>query len=588
MPVFKEVFHKPQCCVIGAGMAGIAAAVAAARRGARVVLMQDRPVLGGNASSECRVHVGGADVHNKRKNMRETGILEEIRLDNLRANPNRCYSVWDLVLYETVMREPHITLLLNCSCFDADRDGARIASVTGWQSTTQTRRRVEADIFIDCSGDSVLAPLTGADVRMGREARHEHGESIAPEQADACTMGMTCLFQARRHDTPQPFTPPPWAEVFDSCDALPYGAGGHRWWQMGYWWIELGGEDHSIEDTESLRDRLLALTLGVWDHVKNRCGHSEEAENWALEWLQFLPGKRESRRYLGPHILTQNDVESEGRFEDRIAYGGWSMDDHHPSGFRAVQIGAPATIFHRAPSPYGIPYRCLHSRNVPNLMFAGRNISATHAALSSTRVMGTCCALGQAAGTAAALAVRRGIEPAEVGTHIAELQQQLLEDDAYIPWLTQEMPARTRQARLEASQGDPEPVRDGIQRPVGDEAHAWECAEGDWIALHFGEPVAGLEVGLILDSGLDQNIAMSYHEGLKSGQLSAPPDVMPRAFRLEGRTGDDWQTLAHVEDNHRRQVRFAVEQAVDSVRFVLEKTWGGAPSRVYAFVARGA
>ncbi len=125
-------------------------------------------------------------------------------------------------------------------------------------------------------------------------------------------MGMTCLFQSREYPTAQPFEPPAWAHRYDSCDELPYGAGGHRWWQMGYWWVELGGEAHSIHDTESLRDELLKITFGVWDHVKNRCPHKAEAANWALEWVQFLPAKRESRRYLGAHVLTQNDIEAGG------------------------------------------------------------------------------------------------------------------------------------------------------------------------------------------------------------------------------------------------------------------------------------
>jgi len=254
MKKFKEVNHKAAFCVVGGGMAGLCAALAAARRGVSVVLMHDRPVLGGNASSECRVHICGADRFNAIKNMRETGILEEIRLENVYRNPNRNFSIWDTILYEKVMAEPNITLLLNCSCLQAGMSGSTIQSVTGWQLTTQTYHKVEARIFVDCSGDGILAPLTGADCRMGREARREFDESIAPEKADKRTMGMTCLFQSREYAAPQPFEPPSWARRFDACDELPYAAGGHRWWQMGYWWVELGGEQHSIHDAERLRD----------------------------------------------------------------------------------------------------------------------------------------------------------------------------------------------------------------------------------------------------------------------------------------------------------------------------------------------
>jgi len=579
--LFPTAVHDADLCVVGGGMAGVCAALAAARRGARVVLMQDRPVLGGNASSECRVHIQGADRHNGIPNMRETGILEELRLENLRRNPNRNFSVWDTILYETVRFEPNITLLLNCSCTDAEMDGDRIASVTGWQLTTQTRHTVRASIFADCSGDGILAPLTGAAFRMGREARSEFGETIAPETADDRTMGMTVLFQSRRYDTPQPFDPLPWANVYERCDDLPGGERRHRWWEMGYWWVELGGEDHSIHDTERLRDDLLKIAYGIWDHIKNRCVHRDAAADWAIEWVQFLPGKRESRRFVGDHILTQSDIEAEGRFDDRVAYGGWTMDDHHPAGFRAVELGEPPTIWHPAPSPYGIPYRCLFSRNIANLMFAGRNASCTHAAMSSTRVMGTGCSMGQAVGTAAALAVAKGIPPRAVGEHIPELQQALIDDDCYLPWVGQDLSDLTRNAALTASQGDPEPVRDGVNRPVGDDPHGWTCAPGDSLTYTFDRPQPVAEAVLVLDSALDRTVMMSYHQA--DDQLTGVPDVTPRAFRLEGLADGAWRPVAEITDNHQRHVRVAVGRPLAALRFTLDATWGAPVTRVYAF-----
>lgn len=578
---FREMLHEVDFCVIGGGMAGLCAALTAARRGAIVVLMHDRPVLGGNASSECRVHICGADRHNSIKNMRETGILEELRMENLYRNPNRNYSIWDIVLYEKVLAEPNITLLLNCSCLDASMDGHTIYSATGWQLTTQTLHKVKAWIFADCSGDGILAPLTGADYRMGREARHEYGESIAPDEADTRTMGMTCLFQAREYDTAQLYEPPTGAHRFDKCDDLPYAAKGHLWWRMGYWWVELGGEHHSIHDTEQLRDELLKIAFGVWDHIKNRCSRREEAKNWALEWVQFLPAKRESRRYIGEHVLTQNDIESEGHFEDIVSYGGWSMDDHHPAGFNAVKIGASATVFHPAPSPYGIPYRSLYSRNVHNLMFAGRDASCTHAAMSSARVIGTGCSMGQAVGTAASLATRKHILPVAMKEHIIELQQTLIQDDAYLPWEKQVFSDITSTARLEVSNGDPEPVRDGINRPVKDNQHCWFCQKDDWIAYTFTETTNVKWVTLVLDSGLDQNVALSYLQ--KDDQLIAPPDVMPQSFRIDGMIAKQWQELIRVDRNYQRLCRFQIEGKLDGVRFLLKKTWGAAESRIYAF-----
>ncbi len=578
----KKTLHEVDVCVVGGGMAGICAALSAARHGARVVLMHERPVLGGNASSETRVHICGADHYGARKNMRETGVLEELRLENARKNPNSNFSVWDAILYEKVHFQPGLQLLLNCTCLQAEMSGGQIASVTGWQLTTETYHRVTAKIFIDCSGDGILAPLTGAQFRMGREGRSEFGESIAPESPDDCTMGMTICFQSREYDSPQVFEKPSWAYTYDTEDELPYGAAGHSWWTMGYWWVELGGEHHSIYDTECLRDELLKISLGVWDHIKNKGDHG--ADNWALEWLQFLPAKRESRRYIGDHVLTQLDVESEGRFDDIVAYGGWSMDDHHPAGFLAARLGAPATVFHPAPAPYGIPYRCLCSRNVENLMFAGRCASATHSAMSSTRVMGTGCSMGQAAGTAAAMATEHGLSPLEVGTqHIHALQQTLIRDDSYIPWVPREISAAVKTAEITASCGDPEPVRDGWNRPVGDDEHCWRCSPGDWVAYTFAESTMVDEVSLVLDSALDDVVAMSYHQPQLSNEWRKVPDKMAKALHVDGLVDGEWVHVAAVEENYQRLVVIPVGRRLHGVRVTVDALWGRESTRVFAF-----
>jgi len=578
---FRTIQHDADVAVVGGGMAGLCAAVAAARRGARVVLMQDRPMLGGNASSECRMHICGADRSGRIPHMRETGLLEEIRLANLFENPHRSFSVWDLLLLRVAQSESRLTLLLNCSCTDAEMEGSRIRAVSGWQLTTQTRHIVRATLFADCSGDSVLAPLTGAPWRMGREARSEFGESIAPEVADSKTMGMTCLFQARPWPTPQPFIPPPGTPRFERCDELPYGASGHGYWEYGYWWIELGGEQDALHDTESLRDELHRLVLGIWDHIKNSGAHPESA-NWALEWIQMLPAKRESRRYEGDHLLTQHDIEAGGPFPDVVAYGGWPMDDHDTAGFRACALGRKATLFHPAPSPYGIPYRCLYSRSIENLFFAGRNASCTHAAMSSTRVMGTCAVMGQAVGTAAALAIRRGLTPREVGTSaIGELQQMLLQDDAYLPGVPRRYAPLTRDASLLASQGNPEPVRDGYARQIGSDPHAWTARPGDWIEYRLPGRTRVHEVELVLDTGMEKQIGMIFEKG-GIAQYQIPP-AMPRAFRVEGRVGREWRLLHRIADNRRRHHRLPVGLELDAVRWVLEETRGAPESRLYVF-----
>ncbi len=583
---FPHIEHKVDFCVVGGGMAGLVASIAAARHGTKVLLMHDRPVLGGNASSECRIHICGADRHNRIPNMRETGILEEIRLENLHCNPNRNYSVWDMVLYDLAERTSNLTVLLNCSCMDATLDDNYIKSISGWQTTSQTRHTVWAQIFADCSGDSVLAPLTGAEYRMGREGRDETGETIAPEKADAGTMGMTCLFQARDFGTPQTFKSPKWANIYTRDEDLPYGTRGHNhgeWWGLGYWWVELGGVCHSIHDTERMRRDLLKIALGVWDHIKNQGDHG--AENWGLEWLQFLPGKRESRRYIGDYVLTQQDIEEGGKFDDIVAYGGWSMDDHHPAGFEAVRFGSPPTIYHPAPSPYGIPYRSLYSRNVGNLMFAGRNVSVTHAALSSTRVMGTCISMGQAMGTAVAMAVRHSLTPREVSERVNELQQLLLLDDCYLPWIPQKFSSLTINARLKASNGvDPEPVRDGWNRQIGDDPHAWTARSGDSITYLFETPSHVSEVKLLLDTAMDRDLALSLH--YRDHGMTHIPEETPRRFRIDVMKDGEWHKFRVVEGNYQRQVCVGIGEVVEGVRYTLTETHGAETSRVYGFYVR--
>jgi hypothetical protein len=557
------------------------AAIAAARHGAKVALMQDRPVLGGNVSSEIRMWICGAHGENNR----ETGIVEEIELENRYRNPLRNYSLWDSVLYEKVRLEPNITLLLNCTCNTLTMDGDRITSVKGWQLTTETWHTVEAPLFADCSGDSILAPLSGAAVRMGREARGEFDEDIEPEVADRKTMGMSCLIQAREMPGPQTFIPPTWAYVYESCDDLPHR--GHDILTTNFWWLELGGEQDSIHDTEEVRDELLKVALGVWDHIKNRCDNAgHDATNWALDWMGFLPGKRESRRYEGDVIVNQNDVRAEGRFEDLVAYGGWTMDDHHPAGFN--YRGEP-TIFHPAPSPFGIPYRALYSRNIANLFCAGRNISVTHAAMSATRVMATCALVGQAAGTAAAIATREQVLPREVyERHLAELQATLMDDDCYLPWHPRPIPALTQAAALTASEGDPEPLRNGLDRPIDGSDNGWYGSPGAWVQLEFEAPLRVTRLRFVFDSDLNR----PEHNSVAAYPLDmapvSPPETLVRALRVEARGEDGaWSTVARTDNNYQRLTTFDVDVTTRALRFIPEATWGAAQAHVFAWEAGG-
>ena len=565
-------------------MAGICAALAAARNGVCVALIHDRPVLGGGASSENRVHICGADHNNHVPNMRETGILEELRLENLRRNPHANFSIWDTVLYEKVRFQPNLKLFLNTTCLAAAMDTDRIRTVTGWQLTTQTHHTVEAGIFIDCSGDAILAPLSGALWRMGREARSEYNESHAPAEARPTTMGMSLLFQTRDMGSPQPFEPLSWAHTFRTEEDLPYDPSHHDivGGQLGFWWAELGGEHHSIHDAEDVRDELLKIAWGLWDHIKNHCVNKSKAANLVLDWIQFLPTKRESRRYITEHVLTQNDIESGGKFDDIVAYGGWPMDDHDSRGFHAPEFKRQATIFHPAPSPYGIPYRSLYSKNIKNLLCAGRCAGFTHMALSSARVMATACVMGQAVGTAAAVAVQHALLPAQITTSkIHDLQQTLLADDCFLPGLKQAFSPLTIAADLRASSGNPEPLRDGYSRPVGTDNHRWDGRIGDSVEYYLAQRTHVDTLTIVFDSDFSQHIGMSKHGYY--GQLTAPPGKLVREFHIDVYDGTAWTTLTSCKDNTRRLVKVPVKRPINGLRLTIDNTWGDSDTGVYAF-----
>ena len=612
----RHVEHHADLCIVGGGLSGLCAALAAAREGTKVVLMQDRPVLGGNASSEIRMWVRGA----KGKQNRETGIISELEEENIYRNPSLVYSHWDSVMWGKVHEEKNIELILNCSCVDEDmsEDGKKVVAVKGWQLTTYTWHTVYAKYFADCSGDSVLAPVTGALYRVGREGHDEYGESIGPVVADRKTMCMTCLMQARETDHYVPFIAPEWAHVYENdgdFDFVPSddssstddkndtvgneqakkaksGSRSHVLGTSGtnFWWMELGGEHDSIHDTETLRDELLKIAYGIWDHIKNRGDH--DADNWELEWVGFLPGKRESRRYVGAHVLTQSDVEAKGKFEDVVAYGGWSMDDHHPGGFYAPKE-QPATRFHPAPSPYGIPYRCLYSKNIENLFFAGRNISTTHAALSSTRVMATCSLLGQAMGTAASICVAKGLTPNEVyEKEIPTLQKKLKDAGCYIPRQVREIPALSRAATLNLSDADREMLFNGKERPSkGPEKTLTEefirVKKGGSIRYTFDAPTHVERLRIYFDPDFSRE-SVSINKKMRvfaqkcCTGLDFEPMKVARTLVKSFAVLVDGKEIYSTDKNHNALFRLPIGVEAKEIEVRFDETWGSETAHVFS------
>ncbi|MEF3302907.1 FAD-dependent oxidoreductase [Paenibacillus sp. GYB003] len=438
--------------VVGGGLAGVCAAIAAARLGRTVALVQNRPVLGGNSSSEVRVWVCGATAHGTHRYARETGIMGELFVENQYRNPDGNPYIWDLVVLEAVKAEPNIRLFLNTDVHEVEAYGDEhdrtIASVTGWMMASERRIRFESDFYLDCTGDGLVGFLAGAKYRIGREARHEYNEEWAPDTADDITLGSTILFYTKDVGHPVKYVPPSFAKDITQTTipmkrVIRSGDSGCH-----YWWIEWGGELDTVHDNEKIRDELWSVIYGIWDYIKN--SGKFQADNMTLEWVGALPGKREYRRFIGDYVLNQNDILAQRPFEDGVAIGGWSIDLHPPQGMYSTESGSKHL---HVDGVYHVPFRSLYSVNVRNMLMAGRDISASHVAFGTTRVMATCAVIGEAAGTGAALCAAKGVTPRELyAAHRGELLQTLLRQDASIVGLRNEDGLDlARQARSSAS-----------------------------------------------------------------------------------------------------------------------------------------
>lgn len=568
-----ETIRDLDLVVVGGGMGGVCAAIAAARLGCRVALVNDRPVLGGASSSECRVHICGADHHGRVENARETGIIEELRAENQRCNPQESIWMWDAVLWDAVTREPNLRLFLNARVHDAEMERpGKIRAVIAMQIGNEKRLRFEAPLFLDASGDGEFAFRAGAEYRRGREARSEFNEDMAPEEPDNCTLGNSLLFTVKDMGRPVKFEPPSWARKFKSDEDLPFR--GHHTFQhpCNFWWIEWGGEKDTIADNEEIRDELLRILFGLWDHIKNRGDHG--AENLALDWIGFVPAKRENRRFMGDHILTQRELENRVLFEDRVAYGGWPIDLHPPKGI--YHAGKPAEM--KPVGLYSIPLRCLYSRNVENLLFAGRLISGTHVAHGSYRVQATGAVMGQAAGTAAAFCKRYECTPREAARqHIAEIQQQLLRDDCYLIDLPNaDAEDLARRAKVTASSTDaapgvsPEAVINGIARGTDAAPNQWRSHPGrpmpQWVELDLGEAKPVRLVQIAFDTALGRNWCTEPH----------PETVRDYAILADG------AEVARVSGNNARFCRHSLDGVkARRIRIRVDATNGDPCARIF-------
>lgn len=443
MAVQKSVSYD--IVIIGGGLAGVCAAIAAIRElrqlktdNARVVLINDRPVLGGVSSSEIRVPPIGAG---RNPWGYEMGIISELLYEERSRNHNRwemgtANSIWDIILWEKVKAEKNLDLFLNTTVRRVSTEvinGKKIVkNVTAFQLGNEMEYTFSGKQFIDCSGDSTVAFEAGAELITGREAKDQFKESLAIDQADDACMGSSLLFQAKNMGRPCPFKAPEYAAKYHTEKSLYFRP--HQNFRNGYYWIEVGVPFKTIDQNEEIRDELIKHVLGVWDHLKNHCTlFGKEVENWALDWVGMIPGKRGSRRIVGDTIVTEHDLRAMRLFDDRVAFGGHFFDLHTIGGILANDkpgnpVDTDPDLWDRCRlKPYPLPLSALYSKNIDNLYMAGRNISTSHIANGSTRVMLTNALLGQAVGTAAAMSVVYSLSPRDIrNKKIEQVQQSLL------------------------------------------------------------------------------------------------------------------------------------------------------------------
>jgi hypothetical protein len=430
---FKTAPIDADLCIVGGGLAGVCCAITAARSGIKVALVQDRPVLGGNASSEVRLWVLGATSHmgNNNRWSREGGVIDEILVENAFRNPEGNPLIFDTILLEKVALEPNIRLLLNTSVHELTKHGRdRIASVRGFCSQNSTVYDIAAPLFCDASGDGVVGFLAGAAFRMGAESSAEFGEKFAPSRECNDLLGHSLYFYTKDTGRPVEYVPPSFA-LADITQIPRYRMFNAKEHGCQLWWIEYGGRLDTIHDAEQIKWELWRVVYGVWNYIKNS-GKFPESKTLTLEWVGHISGKRESRRFEGDYILTQQDLVDQRTHDDAVSFGGWAIDMHPADG---VFSEKPACEQWHVKGVYQIPYRSMYSRNIENLFLAGRLISASHVAFASTRVMATCAHNGQAVGIAAAMCRKEGLVPRQLthASRLTELQHRLQRVGQFIP-----------------------------------------------------------------------------------------------------------------------------------------------------------
>lgn len=393
--------------VIGGGYAGMGAALSAARMGCKVALIQDRPVLGGNGSSEVRVWAMG---HIRRGRYPRVGEIIEEFADNATKSPGRADEFGDDIKEAIVLAEENIDMFLNHHAYKVNTTGGHIDSVLAFDTRSSQQSEFSGKLYTDCTGHGTIGFLAGADWEMEEKGR----------------MGMSNMWTWDEVDQAAEFPTTPWALDLEMAD-FPYPRDHH-----GQWFWESGFDKDALTDAEGIRDHNLRAVYGAFNAMKNRDGAAEH-EKAILTWVAYVGGPRESRRLMGDVVLTQDDVVEKREFPDGCVPSTWSIDLHYPKEQYAEKFAdnpfiSIAVHDRRIDRQYGypVPYRCFYSRNIDNLFMAGRNISVTHQALGTTRVMKTCGMMGEVVGRAASICAKYQCSPREIYTkHLNELIELL-------------------------------------------------------------------------------------------------------------------------------------------------------------------
>lgn len=597
--------------VVGGGMAGVCAAMEAARGGMNVALIHSRPVLGGNASSEIRIHISGADHSLVQPDYAESGLLYELMLENKARNDHFSYSIWDMILFEAAQKQENLTVYYNTVMYDCETEDDAITSIFCIQETTEMRYKFTAPLFADCTGHGTLGYFAGAEYRQGSESKAETGEKHAPAEANNERMGNSIHFKARDMGRPVKFTPPSFAKKFtehdlryrmhsanqkvdfssasdpERCEAT--GGVSARGCDYGYFWIELmGDKDDIIPDYENIRDDLVASLYGVWDHIKNGGDHG--AENYELEWVGMLPGTRESRRLVGDYLLNENDILENRIFDDAVCYGGWCVDLHVAHGLLDLDK-LPSGECYFFDGVYTIPYRSYYSKNIKNMFMAGRNISATKLGMCSTRILGCCAIGGQAVGAAAALCKKYDCNPRELQPHVGELQQIILKNDGFLPgFKNEDTTDLARNAKFSATSHkdgcEPAKVVDGISRKLGDDMHGWVsdgiADDGEVLKMEFDAPKAISELRYTFHSDFSYPIRVTMAPARQKQQRIGVPEELVCDYDIVMKKGGEVVRTIEVRDNHQRHnIHRFDETMCDTVELCVKSTNGAKDITVF-------